>query len=169
MQRAGIESILGLRLDDDVLPLDPCIPRAWPRFECLPRGCCRHSRWSSGREKAFGWKMLDDGVTHHVLVPPTGHQYYCPERDAWLSTKLPADLCGASHHDYRVSYPIRKPPRFAGQIGGMAETDPQSLDTLHRSSSLSELICRKSGNHRRRVAFPGTTARDADQGFDFHA
>jgi len=38
-----------------------------------------------------------------------------------------------------------------------------------RSSSLSELICRKSSNRRRRVAFPGTTAPDAEQRFDFHA
>jgi hypothetical protein len=37
------------------------------------------------------------------------------------------------------------------------------------SSSLSELICRKSGNHRRRVAFADTTAPDAEQGFDFYA
>ncbi len=36
-------------------------------------------------------------------------------------------------------------------------------------SSLSELICRKLGNHRRRVAFPATTPLDAEQGFDFHA
>nr|WP_209442414.1 glucoamylase family protein [Neoroseomonas oryzicola] len=33
MQRAGIESILGLRIRGPVLFLDPCIPRAWPRFE----------------------------------------------------------------------------------------------------------------------------------------
>ena len=30
MQRAGVESILGLRLEGDVLHLDPCIPKAWP-------------------------------------------------------------------------------------------------------------------------------------------
>ena len=33
MQRAGIESILGLRLRGGVLNLDPCIPKAWPSFE----------------------------------------------------------------------------------------------------------------------------------------
>ena len=33
MQRAGVESILGLRLEGDVLRLDPRIPKAWPRFE----------------------------------------------------------------------------------------------------------------------------------------
>nr|WP_198374723.1 glucoamylase family protein [Roseomonas rubea] len=33
MQRAGIESILGLRIRGGALLLDPCIPRAWPRYE----------------------------------------------------------------------------------------------------------------------------------------
>ena len=33
MYRAGIESILGFRLQGAPLLLDPCIPTAWPRFE----------------------------------------------------------------------------------------------------------------------------------------
>jgi cyclic beta-1,2-glucan synthetase len=33
MQRAGVESILGLRLKGDFLTLDPCIPAGWPGFE----------------------------------------------------------------------------------------------------------------------------------------
>jgi cyclic beta-1,2-glucan synthetase len=33
MQRAGVESILGLRLIHDRLTLDPCIPASWPGFE----------------------------------------------------------------------------------------------------------------------------------------
>jgi cyclic beta-1,2-glucan synthetase len=33
MQRAGIETILGLRIEGDTLSLDPCIPSSWPRFE----------------------------------------------------------------------------------------------------------------------------------------
>jgi cyclic beta-1,2-glucan synthetase len=37
MQRAGIESILGLRIEGDTLHLDPCIPRSWPRFEIAYR------------------------------------------------------------------------------------------------------------------------------------
>jgi cyclic beta-1,2-glucan synthetase len=37
MQRAGMESILGLRLQGDVLYLDPCIPKAWPGFEMTVR------------------------------------------------------------------------------------------------------------------------------------
>jgi cyclic beta-1,2-glucan synthetase len=37
MQRAGVESILGLRIEGGVLRLDPCIPRSWPRFEIMFR------------------------------------------------------------------------------------------------------------------------------------
>jgi cyclic beta-1,2-glucan synthetase len=37
MQRAGIESILGLRIEDGVLHFNPCIPNAWPRFEATVR------------------------------------------------------------------------------------------------------------------------------------
>jgi cyclic beta-1,2-glucan synthetase len=33
MQRAGVESILGLRMQGEALSLDPCIPKAWPGFE----------------------------------------------------------------------------------------------------------------------------------------
>jgi cyclic beta-1,2-glucan synthetase len=33
MQRAGVESILGLRIEGGALRLDPCIPKSWPRFE----------------------------------------------------------------------------------------------------------------------------------------
>jgi cyclic beta-1,2-glucan synthetase len=37
MQRAGIESILGLRLEGKMLHLDPCIPKTWPRFSMTVR------------------------------------------------------------------------------------------------------------------------------------
>jgi cyclic beta-1,2-glucan synthetase len=37
MQRAGVESILGLRIEGGALRLDPCIPRSWPRFEITLR------------------------------------------------------------------------------------------------------------------------------------
>jgi cyclic beta-1,2-glucan synthetase len=43
MQRAGIESILGLRIEGGVLRLDPCIPSSWPRFEVtLRHGAARY-------------------------------------------------------------------------------------------------------------------------------
>jgi len=37
MYRAGMESILGLRLRGARLVMDPCIPRAWPGFEIVFR------------------------------------------------------------------------------------------------------------------------------------
>ena len=37
MQRAGVESILGLRIEGSTLRLEPCIPRSWPRFEIMLR------------------------------------------------------------------------------------------------------------------------------------
>jgi cyclic beta-1,2-glucan synthetase len=43
MQRAGVESILGLRVEGDTLVLDPCIPGSWPSFEIrLRRGGSRY-------------------------------------------------------------------------------------------------------------------------------
>jgi cyclic beta-1,2-glucan synthetase len=37
MQRAGIESILGVRFEGDLLCLDPCIPKGWPGFQVVVR------------------------------------------------------------------------------------------------------------------------------------
>ncbi len=37
MHRAGLEWILGFRLKGASLLLEPCVPRAWPRFEILFR------------------------------------------------------------------------------------------------------------------------------------
>jgi cyclic beta-1,2-glucan synthetase len=42
MQRAGVESILGLTIAGGVLRVDPCIPRAWPGFEA-------RLRWGAAR------------------------------------------------------------------------------------------------------------------------
>ena len=87
MQRAGIESILGLHLDGDVLRLDPCIPKTWPRFEMTvrfrsayyeivvenPAGVCRGVAaamvdGAAVGQRPFALTMQDDGITHHVLV-----------------------------------------------------------------------------------------------------
>ena len=87
MHRVGVESILGLRIEGDVLRLDPCIPKTWPRFEITvrfrsvhyeilvenPDGVCRGIiaatvDGSAVEAKSFAFKMQDDGVTHHVLV-----------------------------------------------------------------------------------------------------
>ncbi len=87
MQRAGIESILGLRLEADVLHLNPCIPKTWPRFEITVR--FRSARYEilvenperAGRgiaaatldgtpigQRPLHLRMLDDGLPHHVRV-----------------------------------------------------------------------------------------------------
>jgi cyclic beta-1,2-glucan synthetase len=43
MQRAGIEDILGLRIEGAFLQIDPCIPKHWPSFELtLQRGGARY-------------------------------------------------------------------------------------------------------------------------------
>jgi len=39
LYRAGVESILGLRVQADSLVIDPCIPTAWPEFGMTLRYC----------------------------------------------------------------------------------------------------------------------------------
>jgi cyclic beta-1,2-glucan synthetase len=87
MYRAGIEWLLGFRLRGAVLHLDPCIPRAWRRFEITfhyhasryeitvenPHGVTRGisgvevdgAPLASGRA---GLPLTDDGATHRVRV-----------------------------------------------------------------------------------------------------
>ena len=66
MQRAGIESILGLRLRGAILSLDPCIPKAWPSFEMTIR--YRSARYeilvdnSAGAGRDIAFAQLDDTV-----------------------------------------------------------------------------------------------------------
>jgi cyclic beta-1,2-glucan synthetase len=87
MQRAGVESILGLRLQGEVLDLDPCIPKAWPSFEMIVR--YRSARYEilvenpggAGRgiasaqlddtmivERPLRVPLADDGITHRLRV-----------------------------------------------------------------------------------------------------
>ncbi len=87
MQRAGIESILGLRVEGDMLHLNPCIPKTWPGMSMTLRFHSAHydivvenpDGVSQGVAAAtvdaelvtarpLHLKMLDDGVTHHVVV-----------------------------------------------------------------------------------------------------
>ena len=81
MQHAGVESILGLRPEDHVLHLNPCIPKTWPRFETTarfrsahyeilvenPNSVCRVNGAAVGK-RPLNLKMVDNGVTHRVLV-----------------------------------------------------------------------------------------------------
>jgi cyclic beta-1,2-glucan synthetase len=87
MQRAGIESILGLRLQGAFLHLDPCIPKHWRSFEMTVR--YRSARYEilvenpdgAGRgvlaaeldgiaiaERPLHLPLLDDGMTHRIQV-----------------------------------------------------------------------------------------------------
>ena len=87
MQRAGIESILGARFLGDILALDPCIPKTWPRFEMTlryrsahyevvvenPEAVCGGVAFAEAdggaiTERPLRLKLLDDGVIHHVLI-----------------------------------------------------------------------------------------------------
>ena len=85
MQRAGVEGILGLRVLDGALHVDPCIPRDWPGFEATiawrsaryriivenPGRVCRGvaSIRVDGAEAATGpLTLLDDGGTHLLEV-----------------------------------------------------------------------------------------------------
>ena len=53
MQRAGIESILGLRIRGAALHLDPCIPKSWARFEMTVRRRLLAIR-NRGRQSGWG-------------------------------------------------------------------------------------------------------------------
>jgi cyclic beta-1,2-glucan synthetase len=87
MQRAGIESLLGLRRRGNILTLDPCIPTSWPRFELTLR--YRSARYNIAVENPDGVSrgvasatidgtaiaerpplvtLHDDDAAHNVLV-----------------------------------------------------------------------------------------------------
>ncbi len=87
MYRAGLESILGLRLCGDHLSFDPCIPKAWPGFEVSMRfGSARYdiklenpSGVSRGvtfaaidgktiTDRPLRLSLIDDGGTHRLDV-----------------------------------------------------------------------------------------------------
>ena len=87
MQRAGIESILGLRLRGAELHLDPCIPKPWTKFELSvrrpsgryeilvdnPDGVSRGVRHAEVdgieiAERPLRLHMVDDGAVHRVHV-----------------------------------------------------------------------------------------------------
>ncbi len=100
MQRAAIESILGLRLQGEFLCLDPCIPKGWPGFEMTVRyGAARYeikvenpNGVSGGALSAtldgtavtgrpLRLRLLDDARIHHIrvtlgvwAVPGTGRE-----------------------------------------------------------------------------------------------
>jgi cyclic beta-1,2-glucan synthetase len=87
MQRAGVESILGLRIRGAVLHLDPCIPKGWPSFEItvrrkstryeivvdnpagVSRGVCfAEIDGVEVTERPLQLPIVDDGAVHRVRV-----------------------------------------------------------------------------------------------------
>jgi cyclic beta-1,2-glucan synthetase len=87
MQRAATEAILGLRLQGDVLCLDPRIPKAWPGFEIVLRHGSSHyeihvenphqsgsgiaSAAMDGQvitERPLRLTLTNDGATHRLQV-----------------------------------------------------------------------------------------------------
>ena len=75
MQRAGVESILGMRLEGDCLCIDPCIPKAWAGFDFTLRH--RSSRYeihvdnTEGVERGVAFAALDGAEveTHPLRLP----------------------------------------------------------------------------------------------------
>jgi cyclic beta-1,2-glucan synthetase len=63
MQRAGVESILGVRLEGGVLCIDPCIPKAWTGFDVsLRHGASRYDirvENPDGVERGVAFASLD--------------------------------------------------------------------------------------------------------------
>ncbi len=87
MYRAGLEWILGFRLQGATLLLDPCVPKVWPRFEIVfqyhsaqyeitVENPHRVSRGVSRAEldgimvpeRPLRIELMDDGTTHRVRV-----------------------------------------------------------------------------------------------------
>jgi cyclic beta-1,2-glucan synthetase len=87
MQRAGVESILGLRIEGALLHLDPCIPRAWKHYAITFRhqsaryeirvenetGVSRGITFAevdgnAVTERPLRLPLTDDGAVHRVRV-----------------------------------------------------------------------------------------------------
>ena len=87
MQRAGLESILGLRFKGSSLHIDPCIPTSWPGFEIRlsRRSAQLHIRVENPKGVTRGvttaqldgimltsrplrFELADDGLTHELFV-----------------------------------------------------------------------------------------------------
>jgi cyclic beta-1,2-glucan synthetase len=87
MQRAGVENILGLRIHGGSMSLDPCIPKAWPRFALRfrhrttlyevsvenPEGVSQGVAAATCDGVALAARpvrlaLADDGAVHRILV-----------------------------------------------------------------------------------------------------
>ncbi len=87
MQRAGLESLLGLKIEGDHFSLDPCIPRTWKSYDLVLRhGAARyeiHIDNPAGVQRGIGAaqmdgqdlgqrpliiRLIDDGLVHKLSV-----------------------------------------------------------------------------------------------------
>ena len=91
LQRAGVESVLGLKLRGPCLHIDPCVPKAWRQFEAdvkfgaarykvqvvnangVSRGVSRGVVFAEVdgveiTERPLRAPLVDDGGIHHILV-----------------------------------------------------------------------------------------------------
>ena len=87
MQRAGLESLLGLKIEADHFTLDPCIPRTWPSYDLVLRhGAARYEIRidnPAGVQRGIGAaqmdgqdlgqrplviRLIDDGQVHKISV-----------------------------------------------------------------------------------------------------
>ncbi|HBO3986802.1 TPA: glycosyl transferase [Pseudomonas aeruginosa] len=85
MHRAGVEGILGIRREGEVLILDPCIPAEWPGFEALVvLGAARYAiqvespgRRCAGISSAVldGVALACDGGALRVPITPGEHRW----------------------------------------------------------------------------------------------
>jgi cyclic beta-1,2-glucan synthetase len=84
MHRAGVEGILGIRREGEVLILDPCIPAEWPGFEAqVVLGTARYAiqvespgRRCTGISSAVldGLALACDGGALRVPITPGKHR-----------------------------------------------------------------------------------------------
>ncbi len=87
LYRAGVEWMLGFRVQGTELSLDPCVPKDWPGFELVyrhrsttyeiavenPRGVCRGiASWELDGQVTAGeparLPLVDDGQVHRIVV-----------------------------------------------------------------------------------------------------
>ena len=72
MYRAGLESLLGVRVRGARLSIDPCIPRAWPGFEVLftPQGARYRITVANPDHVSRGVKLIEvDGTPVKGDIP----------------------------------------------------------------------------------------------------
>jgi cyclic beta-1,2-glucan synthetase len=112
LQRAGMESILGLRLHGNIMHLDPCIPGKWPGFEIVLRhGSAQYEirvENPDGAGRGIAFAAIDDRVV-------TERPFRLPLADDGATHRLQVRLGGVEHTAY--CGPTNPPPQFVDAHG----------------------------------------------------